>query len=99
MPQPARNRKPGDTAQLSRTVTDQDIGLFTQISGDRNPLHYDQDAEASWFGEIVVQGGITSAILNAVVVQELPGPEPCFSTSTGTSQRQDDRATPSPATS
>jgi acyl dehydratase len=79
MSQPVRDWKPGDTAQLSRTVTDQDIALFTQISGDRNPLHYDLDAaKASRFGEIVVQGGITSAILNAVVAQELPGPGTVF---------------------
>ena len=53
--------------------------MFTEISGDRNPLHYDEAAaEASGFGEIVVQGGITSAILNAVVAEELPGPGTVF---------------------
>ena len=56
-----------------------DINLFTRISGDRNPLHYDADAaKASRFGEIVVQGGITSAILNAVVAECLPGPGTVF---------------------
>ena len=45
----------GQTAQLSRTVGDNDIALFTEISGDRNPLHYDEAAaRASRFGEIVV---------------------------------------------
>lgn len=69
----------GQSAQLSRTVGDNDIALFTQISGDRNPLHYDETAaKASRFGEIVVQGGITSAILNAVVAEELPGPGTVF---------------------
>jgi acyl dehydratase len=69
----------GQTAQLSRTVRANDIALFTEISGDRNPLHYDEAAaEASRFGEIVVQGGITSAILNAVVAEELPGPGTVF---------------------
>ena len=58
----------GDVAEMQRTVTATDIERFTQISGDRNPLHYDLEAaRASRFGEIVVQGGITSAILNAVV--------------------------------
>ena len=52
---------------------------FTDISGDRNPLHYDlAAAKASRFGEIVVQGGITSAILNAVVAERLPGPGTVF---------------------
>jgi acyl dehydratase len=69
----------GQTAQLSRRVADSDIRLFTEISGDRNPLHYDlQAAEASRFGGIVVQGGVTSAILNAVVAEELPGPGTVF---------------------
>ena len=69
----------GQTAELSRTVGDNDIALFTEISGDRNPLHYDEAAaRASRFGEIVVQGGITSAILNAVVAEELPGPGTVF---------------------
>lgn len=74
-----RQPQVGDTARLSRTVTDDDIGLFTDISGDRNPLHYDAEAAArSRFGEIVVQGGVTSAILNAVVAEELPGPGTVF---------------------
>jgi acyl dehydratase len=64
---------------MSRTVSAADIERFTQISGDRNPLHYDLDAaKSSRFGEIVVQGGITSAILNAVVAEKLPGPGTVF---------------------
>ena len=69
----------GQKAERSRTVEPGDIELFTRISGDRNPLHYDEAAaKASRFGEIVVQGGITSAILNAVVAEELPGPGTVF---------------------
>src|SRR6185503_3846846 len=73
------NPQVGQTAELSRTVGDDDIALFTLISGDRNPLHYDEAAaKASRFGEIVVQGGVTSAILNAVVAEKLPGPGTVF---------------------
>jgi len=69
----------GQVAERSRTVAARDIGLFTEISGDRNPLHYDDAAaRASRFGEIVVQGGVTSAILNAVVAEDLPGPGSVF---------------------
>ena len=69
----------GQVAKRSRQVTPQDIELFTEISGDRNPLHYDQKiAEESRFGEIVVQGGVTSAILNVVVAEDLPGPGTVF---------------------
>jgi len=49
------------------------------ICGDRNPLHYDAERAArTRFGGIVVQGGITSAILNAVVAEDLPGPGTVF---------------------
>ncbi len=66
-------------AQRSRRVTAGDIELFTQMSGDRNPLHYDKEvASATPFGGIVVQGGVTSAILNAVVAEDLPGPGTVF---------------------
>jgi acyl dehydratase len=69
----------GQTAELTREVTSDDIEKFTDISGDKNPIHYDeQAAKRSKFGEIVVQGGVTSAILNAVVAEELPGPGTVF---------------------
>src|SRR5262245_23465635 len=69
----------GQKAERSREVSLRDIELFTAISGDRNPLHYDAAlAEASPFGAIIVQGGITSAILNAVVAEDLPGPGTVF---------------------
>ena len=69
----------GQRAERSRVVKPEDIVLFTEISGDRNPLHYDEaSARRSRFGEIVVQGGITSAILNAVVAEDLPGPGTVF---------------------
>lgn len=56
-----------------------DIELFARISGDRNPIHFDERAAAgSVFGEIVVQGGLITAVLNAVVAEELPGPGTVF---------------------
>jgi acyl dehydratase len=69
----------GQRAERSRVIGPRDIELFTEISGDRNPLHYDADrASRTRFGGIVVQGGITSAILNAVVAEDLPGPGSVF---------------------
>jgi acyl dehydratase len=69
----------GQQAERSRLVRPEYIALFTEISGDRNPLHYDEAAaRASRFGEIVVQGGVTSSILNAVVAEDLPGPGTVF---------------------
>ena len=69
----------GDTASMSRLVTLRDIELFSEITGDRNPLHFDEDlATRSRFGGIIVQGGITSGLLNAVVAEKLPGPGSVF---------------------
>jgi acyl dehydratase len=69
----------GDTAERVRAVTTRDIALFTEISGDRNPIHYDEElALASRFGGVVVQGGVTSGLLNALVAEQLPGPGSVF---------------------
>ena len=69
----------GDTARRSRLVTVRDIELFTELTGDRNPLHYDEEAAArSRFGGIITQGGVTSGLLNAVVAEDLPGPGSVF---------------------
>ena len=69
----------GDTARRTRKITTRDIELFTELTGDRNPLHYDSLlAGRSRFGGIVVQGGVTSGLLNAVVAEDLPGPGSVF---------------------
>lgn len=69
----------GAVATRTKTVTRHDIELFTQITGDRNPLHYDEPAaRASVFGGLIVQGGVTSGLLNAVVAEALPGPGSVF---------------------
>jgi acyl dehydratase len=57
----------------------EDIELFAQMSGDRNPIHFDPELAArSRFGGMIVQGGITSALLNALVAGALPGPGSVF---------------------
>lgn len=69
----------GAVARRSRLVTERDIELFTELTGDRNPLHYDEDAATrSRFGGLIVQGGVTSGLLNAVVAEDLPGPGSVF---------------------
>lgn len=69
----------GDVARRTRQVTARDIEVFTELSGDRNPLHYDEELAArSRFGGIVVQGGVTSGLLNALVAEQLPGPGSVF---------------------
>lgn len=76
-----RNGRPkvGDNAERSRTTRAEDIVAFSEMTGDMNPLHYDrQAAEGSVFGKLIVQGGVTSGILNALVAEDLPGPGTVF---------------------
>jgi acyl dehydratase len=69
----------GAIARRNRRVTERDIELFTELTGDRNPLHYDEEAaRRSRFGGLIVQGGVTSGLLNAVVAEDLPGPGSVF---------------------
>jgi acyl dehydratase len=71
--------KVGAFAERRRTTTADDITAFTAITGDRNPLHYDRAlAERSRFGKLIVQGGVTSGLLNALVAEDLPGPGTVF---------------------
>ena len=69
----------GATASRTRRVRPEDIALFTELTGDRNPLHYDEEAaRRSRFGGIIVQGGVTTGLLNAVVAEDIPGPGSVF---------------------
>jgi acyl dehydratase len=69
----------GEKASRTRRVRREDIALFAELTGDRNPLHYDEEAAArSRFGGIIVQGGVTTGLLNVVVAEDLPGPGSVF---------------------
>ena len=69
----------GAIARRTRRTSQEDIQRFSDITGDCNPLHYDRAlAEASIFGKLIVQGGVTSGLLNAVVAEDLPGPGTVF---------------------
>ena len=69
----------GTTARRTRTVSGDDIERFAEMTGDRNPIHFDEElAAATRFGGIVVQGGVTTGLLNAVVAEDLPGPGSVF---------------------
>ena len=69
----------GATAQRTRTTSMRDVEMFTEMTGDRNPIHYDAELAArSPFGGLIVQGGVTTGLLNAVVAEDLPGPGTVF---------------------
>jgi len=69
----------GSTATWSRTFTADDVESFARISGDRNPLHFDEAfAARTKLGRLVVQGGLTTGLFNALVAMRLPGPGSVF---------------------
>ncbi|KMY86262.1 3-hydroxybutyryl-CoA dehydratase [Candidatus Paraburkholderia calva] len=71
--------KAGAIAERDKAMSIHDIELFTEITGDRNPLHYDEAlAKTSSFGGLIVQGGVTSGMLNAIGAEDLPGPGTVF---------------------
>lgn len=69
----------GAVAERSRTTSMRDVEMFSAMTGDMNPLHYDAAlAGRSPFGGQIVQGGVTSGLLNAAVAEDLPGPGTVF---------------------
>ena len=69
----------GARAARQHMTTMRDVEIFTEMTGDRNPIHYDADLAArSPFGGLIVQGGVTTGLLNAVVAEDLPGPGTVF---------------------
>jgi acyl dehydratase len=69
----------GASAERRRRTSMRDVEMFTEMTGDRNPLHYDAALAAqSPFGRLIVQGGVTSGLLNAIVAEDLPGPGSVF---------------------
>jgi acyl dehydratase len=69
----------GDRARRSLTLTAQHVETFAQLSGDYNPLHFDAEfARRTRFGGLVVQGGLTTGLLHALVAMDLPGPGSVF---------------------
>jgi acyl dehydratase len=69
----------GDTASRSLTLTAEHGATFAEPTGDYNPLHFDQDfASKTKFARLVVQGGLTTGLLHALVAMDLPGPGTVF---------------------
>ena len=69
----------GQIARRSNTFTAEHVHAYAELTGDRNPLHFDvQFAAGTRFGKLVVQGGLTTGLLHALVAEDLPGPGTVF---------------------
>lgn len=69
----------GTRAIWTRTITAADVEAYASITGDRNPLHFDAAfAAVRRPGRLIVHGGLTTGLFNALVAMELPGPGSVF---------------------
>ena len=69
----------GHTANRQMTVTAEHVKTFAELTGDYNPLHFDESfAAGTKFERLVVQGGLTTGLLNALVAMDMPGPGTVF---------------------
>jgi len=69
----------GQTATRSLQLTADHVKNFAEMTGDYNPLHFDEDfVSRTPFGRLVVQGGLTTGLLHALVAMDMPGPGTVF---------------------
>src|SRR5690242_14678773 len=70
----------GQRAQRSLTMTPHHVEQYAEISGDRNPLHFDESFARGTgkLSGLIVQGGLTTGLLHALVAMDLPGPGSVF---------------------
>jgi acyl dehydratase len=69
----------GQRAERRLTLTAQHVQTFAELTGDYNPLHFDEAfVSKTKFGRLVVQGGLTTGLLHALVAMDMPGPGTVF---------------------
>ena len=68
------NFKVGDAAEISKTINDEDVRAFAELTGDRNPVHLDEEyAAATRFGRRIAHGMLGASLISTVLAGELPG--------------------------
>jgi acyl dehydratase len=68
------NLKVGDAAEMRKTIADEDVRAFAELTGDRNPVHLDEEYAASTrFGRRIAHGMLGASLISAVLANELPG--------------------------
>jgi 3-hydroxybutyryl-CoA dehydratase len=71
--------KVGDSASVSKTITESEIVTYAGITGDFNPVHVDAEyASKSMFKERIAHGFLVSGFISAVVGYHLPGPNTIY---------------------
>jgi len=66
--------KVGDRASVTKTITEDDIQTFGDLTGDHNPLHFDEDhARRTRFGHPISHGMLTGALFSPIIAHQIPG--------------------------
>ena len=69
----------GQKANRSLHLTENRVNAYAELTGDHNPLHFDEDfASKTRFKTLVVQGGLTTGLVHALVAMDMPGPGTVF---------------------
>lgn len=69
----------GQKAFRSITLTVGHVRAYAEMTGDYNPLHFDEEfTSRTKFKKLVVQGGLTTGLLHALVAMDMPGPGTVF---------------------
>ena len=64
----------GMSRMLERRITQNDVLLFSKVSGDENPVHLDEGyAQQTIFGKRIAHGMLTASLISAVIAEQLPG--------------------------
>jgi 3-hydroxybutyryl-CoA dehydratase len=65
----------GQSAEFTKSISDEDVMSFAKITGDFNPVHVDEvAASSSQFGGRIAHGMLTAGLISAALAGKLPGP-------------------------
>jgi 3-hydroxybutyryl-CoA dehydratase len=68
------NIKIGDTVSLTKTITEDDVQKFGELTGDFNPVHFDEEfARNTRFGKRIAHGMLSASLISGVLGNKLPG--------------------------
>src|SRR5215203_7467351 len=64
----------GDSAEITKTITEADVQAFAGVTGDHNPVHVDEEfAKTTRFGRTIAHGMLTASLISSVLANKLPG--------------------------
>ena len=66
--------RPGDSAEITKTIEQADVDAFAGVTGDHNPIHVDEAfAKTTRFGRRIAHGMLTASLISSVLANKLPG--------------------------